>query len=282
MARPDNRKVTGDNGARDLTELGEDLGEDEVALLSAGSVNELRYRLLSPGPRRSNSADAELLLRTHHTTAPGALDTARLLLTDERWERLSRRLLQGLVATDLLTDDDLDALALELLDGERMAYQVDDLFSGGGIVVELPGPDGPDDEGGAEEDDVPDDGPEHGPLVALRRIPPPLRRWAAARAVGRALLTTSDLPALLDALPARDAAEAVRGMVDELDTLPPDEGDELLETALGWPARTVRSAALDRLIDRGDAERAARLAAADPDRSIRARAERRPDQQSLF
>lgn len=71
-------------------------------------------------------------------------------------------------------------------------------------------------------------------------------------------------------------------MVDELEILRADEGDELLETALGWPAKAVRAAALDRLIERGDPERAARLAAVDADQSVRDRVGRRTDQESLF
>ncbi|MEX2290266.1 MAG: hypothetical protein WD794_08080 [Mycobacteriales bacterium] len=267
--------MTGDSGPRDLAELAGDLGEDGVGLLSAGSVDELRRLLLSAGPRRSSCVDAELLLRTHHGTAPGALDTARLLLTDRRWERLSGKLVHGLVRTGLLTDEDLDALALELLADEWLVYRAEDVFTGG-ISVELPGPDRLDD---GPDDDTP---AADGQLVALRYIPPPLRRWAAARAVRRSLLSAPDLFALLNELPARAAGETVRGMVDELETLPADEGEQLLETALGWPAKAVRVAALDRLIERGDPERAARLAADDADQSVRDRVGRRTDQESLF
>jgi len=278
--------MAADDGPRDLAELAGELGEDGVALLSAGSVGELRCMLLSGGPRRRSCLDAELLLRAHHSAAPGALDTARLLLTDRRWDRLSSKLMHGLVRTDLLTDDDLDALALELLDGDWLAYRVDDDMFTGGISVPLPGPD---DLGDGEVDDgvvggdCDDDSPvDDGPLVARRRIPPPMRRWAASRVIRRALLSTSDVFARLDALPARAAGEAVRGMVDELERLPDDAADELLETALGWPATTVRVAALDRLVERGDPERAARLAACDADRSIRDRVGRRTEQESLF
>lgn len=282
--------MTGDNGPRDLAELADDLGEDGVALLSAGSVDELRLVLLSGGPRRRSCLDAELLLRAHHGAAPGALDTARLLLTDRRWERLSSTLVNSLVRTGLLTDDDLDALALEMLQGEWLACRVEDLFTGG-ISVQLPVPDELGDgvvDDGPEDDDPKDDGRDDdtwvgdGPLVALRAIPPPLRRWAAARAIRRSLLAAGDLLALLDSLPARAAGEAVRGMVDELEVLPADEAAELLETALGWPAKTVRVAALDRLVERGESERAARLAAVDADQSVRDRVGRRMDQESLF
>jgi hypothetical protein len=245
--------VADERAPRNLAELAEDLGDDGVALLSAATVDELRRRLLSTGPRRRSCVDAELLLRTHHQAAPGALDTARLLLTDRRWARLSATLVHGLIRTGLLSDDDLDALARELLDGEWLAYRVDN--------------DGPGDDN---------------QLVARRPIPPPLRRWAASRAIRRALLASSEVFALLGALPARATGEAVRGMVDELESLPADEADELLETALSWPARAARMAALDRLIERGDAERAARLAPLDPDRGVRDRVGRPATQESLF
>jgi hypothetical protein len=262
-----------------LAELAADLGDDGVALLSAESAAELRTLLLGGGgPRRSTCVDAELLLRAHHTTAPGALDTARLLLTDRRWDRLTARLVRNLDGSGLLRDDELDALALELLTGEVLVYRVDDRPWAEAVM--LPESD--------DESDSTDAGREHAAdavaeaLVAHRRIPPPLRRWSAARAVRRSLTPLDALLDLVEALPARDAAEAVRGVVDELDALPPAAADALLETALTWPARAVRLAALERLTERGEAERAARLAAGDRDERIRLGFAGRDEQESLF
>ncbi len=53
--------------------------------------------------------------------------------------------------TSLLNDDDLDALALELLRSERLTYRVDELFTGGWFAVELPSRDGPEHDDDADE-----------------------------------------------------------------------------------------------------------------------------------
>lgn len=74
-------------------------------------------------------------------------------------------------------------------------------------------------------------------------------------------------------------------MVEELDSLAPEDGGSLLETALVWPAGKVRAAAIERLIERGQVDRAAEAAAVDPDETVRRSVGRRADppaQQSLF
>lgn len=273
--------MTGTHAQAISAESAADAGPDGEALLSAGSVRELRRLLLGGGPRRTTCVDAVLLLRAHHPTAPGALDTVRLLLTDRRWDRLTVRLVQEIVGTGLLSDDELDALALELLDGEFLHYRLDDRLLGEEVVIVLPGPAG--EEQGT--DDEPEDevaGDAGGERSARRRIRPPLRRWGVARAVARSLASAEELLELTDDLPARDAAEAIRGMVDELDSLPPQIAAPLLERTLTWPARSVRTTALQHLVARGELARARALAAADHDATVRAAFADREEQTSLF
>lgn len=124
-------------GPSTLAELAADLGPDGQALLSATTVDELRRLLLAGGRRRTTCVDAVLLLRAHHTCAPGALDTARLLLTDRRWDRLTSRLVGDLVGTDLLSQADLDALALELMADQFLHYRLDDRWAREVLVVAL-------------------------------------------------------------------------------------------------------------------------------------------------
>lgn len=153
-------------------------------------MNDLRRLLLSPGARRSTCVEAEQLLRVHHTDTPGALDTARLLLTDRRWDRLSGLLVRALVGTGLLGQEGLDVLAVKLVCSETLVYGVDQLFTDGWFTVELPSRDGVEHDADADTDDLVGSGEPvtDEPLVTLRRIPPPLRRWAAARITRRALL----------------------------------------------------------------------------------------------
>jgi len=261
-------------------ELAAELGPDGEGLLSTGSVGALRVLLLAHGRRRTSCADAVVLLRTHHTGAPGALDTARLLVTDRRWDRLTGRLVRDLVGTGLLSEADLDSLARELLADEFLHYRLDARTFGEEVVILLPGPDG--EQEVEEEQAQEEEAAAASELIARRRIRPPLRRWAAARAAERSLTPIAELLALADDLPARDAAEAVRGVVDTLDSLPPRVAEPLLELALTWPARSVRRSALQHLVARGEQARAWRLAAADSDETVRKTFADRDEQASLF
>lgn len=268
------------NGPTTLAELAADLGPDGQALLSAGSVDELHQLLLAWGSRRTTCVDAVLLLRAHHTGAPDALETARLMLTDRRWDRLTSRLVRGLAGTGLLSDADLDKLAVELLSAEFLDHRLDDWQSGPDVVIELPRSVGQDDDRDELDREPATDLPDR--ALLRRRIPPPLRRWGAARAAARSLAPPERLLAWADALPARDAAELVRGMLDELDGLPKHQREPLLERALVWPARTVRISALQHLLERGEAHRVRELAACDSDARVRDAFAPRDEQVSLF
>lgn len=263
-----------------LAELAEDVREDAVMLLGAESVQELqRLLLLTWGPRRTACDDAELLLRVHHShDAPGALDTVRLMLTDRRWERLTDQLLRAVLRTAVLDDGALDALALELVDEQRLRHECDEDPFVGGTVVVLQTTD-------EAQSGSPEPAADNDPLVASRAVPPLLRRWAGARTTRRRLLSVEELLECADALAARDAAEAIRGSVEELDALAPEAAAQLLELALEWPAGRVRRAALEQLIARGEHERAVRLAVSDRDETVRrglVPPSTGADQQSLF
>lgn len=276
-----------------LAELTADLGPDGEALLGAASVDELRGALLHGGPRRTTCDEAVLLLRAHHAAAPGALDTARLLLTDRRWDRSTSALVRELVATGLLSDPDLDALARELLADEFLHYRLENQLLEHTMVIVLEDPaetqddvqDGPEDPADVDTEDLGEmegGGATEAAWTASRRIRPPLRRWAAARAAARSLIPLDELLARAEDLPARDAGEALRGVVDELASLPSDVAAPLLERALTWPALSVRRSALQHLLAHGEAKRARELAAADKDAQVREAFAERDEQTSLF
>ncbi len=87
-----------------------DLGAtgDDVSLMSAETVDELHVLLLSGMTRRRTTQEPEEAFRRHHPAAPDAVTTARLMLTDRRWDRLAELLVAALVDTGLLPDDRLD------------------------------------------------------------------------------------------------------------------------------------------------------------------------------
>ncbi len=76
--------------------------EDLVALFEAGSAEELwRVLLMGVGlPSSPNSWDPGLVWRHHHDDGqPGALNTALLLCTDQRWRRATSGLIAAIAST---------------------------------------------------------------------------------------------------------------------------------------------------------------------------------------
>jgi hypothetical protein len=113
-----------------------------------------------------------------------------------------------------------------------------------------------------------------GPAQAERQVRPPLRRWAAARRLRARPGALTALQALAENLDPNSGAGVVQGICDGLDVLPDDMGAAVLATALRWPRANVRKLALERLIDRGEYERAYQLGSTDPDTGLRRWCER--------
>src|SRR5207302_6410063 len=131
--------------------------------------------------------------------------------------------------------------------------------------------DGDDDGGPGEED------PPAGPLQVRRDVRPPLRRWAAAELLRQRPERLDAVFARAQALSARNAAAAVAGIIDASDAFDHERAQHVLEIGLGWPAGWVRLVALERLAACHGLDAARRLAADDPDASIR-RWAHKPDQ----
>ncbi|MDH4075252.1 MAG: hypothetical protein OEW29_04880, partial [Acidimicrobiia bacterium] len=89
-----------------------------LALHSARTVEELWALLITPhGIKSSTAWDEALILfrRFHADDADGALITALLLCTDHRWRKAAHHLIHRLADPDLLSAEDLDVLATELV-----------------------------------------------------------------------------------------------------------------------------------------------------------------------
>lgn len=218
--------------------------DDLVALHSAEDAGELHRRLLCFGGGGGNKADAFepwcLFHKVHVDEPDGAAATALLLLTDRRWRNATSRLVRRIEESGLVPDDQLDLLVQTFLAAGPHAYweAPADWFDGPAIVLDSEGDDVVD-VVDAEDLDEPDDRP----MVFAREIRPPLRRWAAARAVRSDPACWGALVNRAREVDPRDGAAIMFGLVDGIDVVAPAARAFLLGVAENWPHRKLREAA---------------------------------------
>ena len=99
---------------------------------------------------------------------------------------------------------------------------------------------------------------------------PPLRRWAAARALRNDPGRLGDLLDRADGMPPRHRDALLHGLLDAAGGLEADHRHPLVGRALRSGIARVRRAALDRLCELDGTEAALRRARSDPDRTVRA------------
>lgn len=204
-----------------------------------------------------------LFSKHHQNREAGAVTTALLLCTASRWGRDTAQLIDGLIDTAVLADEDLGQLTSTFLWSDRYRFVYPARWvSSEWISIDLEGPEGPISIPLGRVD--PDS-----PVVSEREIAPPLRRWAAAR------LLRAD-PSALDKLRARavelgpiDGGAIASGVLDAVDVLDASGVRMAIAFGLGWPRGSVRLQALD-ILGSTDPEEASRRAAADPDKKVRA------------
>jgi hypothetical protein len=146
-------------------------------LTAAGNHDELcRLLVRSPWGWGSSTRHQEairLLRATRgHGALPGSL-VALLLCTCHRWDRVTAKLITAIEDSGMLTSVELDELAESLLSDEVVA-----VFPLAWVSLEWMEADTTD--GAARTVRVSDDTLAHD----RRRLEPPLRRWAATRALG--------------------------------------------------------------------------------------------------
>lgn len=197
--------------------------------------------------------------RLHDAGQPAPFDSALLLSTDRRWRRAGARVPAGIAATGLLDDAGQDRLAEELLWSNTVRYVPPVGWLGTFVEFDLGSP--------AEPRQVHVD--PRTSMVAERRVWPGLRAWAAERLLVRERADPTDVLARARALPARDGAAVVAGAARATGVLGPEQARMVVDAALHWPSKAPRLAALERLIEWGESDRAQALAAADPDAAIR-------------
>lgn len=223
-------------------------GDEETQLLRSAATAPELWRELLLYDLTGSSTDVRpaerCLLRLHPAGEPGALVTALLLLSARRWRRCTARLLEALLATDVLTGGDRDELAELCLYGDAAWFALPaETFDGPVITLR-------DDRSGVvdmQQDCPPAPGEqswESRPDVTVARpLQPPLRRWAAADRLRRDAHELSSVRERIGQLPPRHAAAAMAGVLDALDSLPQTKVDVIVAEALVWPDARVRSLA---------------------------------------
>lgn len=238
---------------------------DEDALLAelraAGRTERLQQLLLlrSPGRGPSHPDDPVALFRHFHESDPtGAVDTALLLVTAERWDRHARRVLTEIEACGILDDADLDRLARKLLgpDDPDVVFPARWLTEHFGEV--MPDPDAS--------------------VRSQRRPRPPLRRWAADRCLRRQVVTAGQALRIARRLSDSHRWALIDGGLDAADALAERDVACWIDAALSSGKGPLRLRALRLLAARGERERAVERARADGDAKVRAWA-RQQDQQ---
>jgi hypothetical protein len=218
--------------------------DDLVGLHTADSVGELHRRLLCFGAGGGNKFDALepwCLLRHFHADEPGGVaTTALLLLTDRRWRNATSRLVRRIEESGLVPDDQLDLLAQTFLAaGPQVYWEAPGDWFGGSAIVLDPGRHDVVDIIEPENVDESDD--RH--VVFAREIRPPLRRWAATRAVRSDPGCWGALVQRAREVDPRAGAAIMLGLVDGIDAVAPAARDLLLGLAENWPHRKLREAA---------------------------------------
>ncbi len=191
-------------------------------------------------------------------TFPGSL-VALLLCTCHRWDRVTAKLIAAIEESGLLTSVDLDELAESLLSNDVVA--VFPLAWVSERWVEIDPADGTTREVTIGGETMTQD---------RRRLEPPLRRWAAARALRGDPGRLDGLLESADTLPPRHRDALLHGLLDAADRLEAGDRRQLVRRALRSGIARVRRAALDRLCELDGPQAALRRARRDADQTVRA------------
>lgn len=217
--------------------------DDLVSVHTADDAAELHRRLLCFPDRGGNKADAFepwcLFHKVHADDPTGAVVTALLLLTDRRWRHATGRLVRRIEESGLVPDDQLDLLAQTSLAADDQVYweAPANWFGGPAIVLDT------DESAGDVIEDEASGDPDDRPVLFAREVRPPLRRWAAGRAVRSAPSCWGALVQRAREVDPRAGAAIVHGLLDGIDLLAPPAREFMLYLAENWPHRKVREAA---------------------------------------
>ena len=242
------------------------LWDDDEPLEELAAIDDAeelcRQLLASRGGWGSSTRHAEaveLLANVHGSGELPASLVALLLCTCRRWHRVTAKLIVAIEASGLLGDADLDELSEWCL-----AYQHEIVYplawlSPEWLEVDL--------ETGASETSTVDEDT----LVRHRvRFEPPLRRWAARRALRTDPARLDELLRSADAFEPRHRDALIHGLLDAADALDVAARRALVRRGLQAAQAGVRRTALDLLCELDGPDKARRRASADASATVRA------------
>lgn len=231
-------------------------------LAASVDAEELCRRLLaSPWGFGSSTRHSEAVALLATVRATGDLPAsfiALLLCTCRRWDRVTARLMAGIDESGLLGDEELDDLANSLLADELVVSYPLAWVSPQWLEVDLS-----DGAGGVYTVDEDTLG-EHRPLLE-----PPLRRWAARRALQANPERLDDLLGAASRLEPRHRDALIHGLLDAADALEENRRRSLVRRGLESGQAGVRRTALDRLCELDGPETARRRACSDANAAVR-------------
>jgi hypothetical protein len=231
-------------------------------LAGVGDADELCRRLLeSPAGwgRSTRHMEALELLAKVRGTGRVALSLVALLVCDcWRWRRITAELIAAIEASGLLDDQELDELADAFLAREHVISYPLAWVSPQWLEIEL-------DTGRSRTVTVSED------TIAERRcwFAPPLRRWAARRALRADPARREQLLSDAQLLEPRHRDALIRGLLDCADRLDDDGRRRLVSRGLHGGQASTRRAALDLLCELDGAQKALGRARADTSASVR-------------
>jgi hypothetical protein len=216
--------------------------EEFEELAGIGDADELRRRLLeSPAGwgRSTRHMEALELLAKVRGTGRLPLSLVALLLCEcWRWRRVTAKLIAAIEASGLLDDRELDELANAFLAREHVISYPLAWVSPQWLEIELG-------TGSSRMVTVSED------TMAERRcrFAPPLRRWAARRALRANQARLERLLGDAELFPPRDRDAVIGGLLDCADRLDGDGKRRLVSHGLHATQPSTRRAALDLLCE---------------------------------
>jgi hypothetical protein len=231
-------------------------------LVAVGDAEELCRRLLaSPWSWGSSTRHAEAVELLGKVQGTGELPmsfVALMLCTCRRWDRVTTRLIAAIEDSGLLDSAELDELGESLLSHEQVIAYPLAWVSPQWLEVDLQ-------DGHSVSCTVDEDTVAHHRLD----VEPPLRRWAAERALRSTPARLEELSRAAELFEPRDRGALIHGLLDASDVLDDPRRRGLIDRGLNAAQASVRRTALDRLCALDGPEPARRRALSDPNATVR-------------
>jgi hypothetical protein len=242
------------------------LWDDDAPLEELAAIEdaeELCRQLLASswgwGSSTRHTEAVELLARVFGSGGFPASFVALLVITCRRWDRVTSRLIAAVEESGLLAGDNLDELSELVLSHELVISYPLAWVSPQWLDIDLS--DGTSRTSTVDKDEL----GEHRPSFE-----PPLRRWAAQRALRADPTRLDELLAAAEELEPRQRDGLIHGLLDAPGLLDLTTRRRLIGRGLRTAQASVRRTALDRLCELDGPEKARRRARIDSNASVRA------------